>query len=100
MMNTEFAALLERDVGHLGETARGVLAEFAGDASRRTVEAAVSAIDHRLTQQLNLILHHPDFQHMEATWRGLGFLVTGGENSGTHKIKALDISKQQLGRTL
>jgi type VI secretion system protein ImpC len=100
MMNTEFAALLERDVGHLGENARGVLAEFAGDTSRRAVEAAIAAIDHRLTQQLNLILHHPDLQHMEATWRGLSFLVTGGENSGTHKIKVLDISKQQLGRTL
>jgi type VI secretion system protein ImpC len=100
MMNTEFAALLERDVGHLGKTARGVLAEFAGDTSRRAVEAAIAAIDDQLTQQLNLILHHPDFQHMEATWRGLSFLVTGGENSGTHKIKVLDISKQQLGRTL
>jgi type VI secretion system protein ImpC len=100
MMDTEFSAPLECDVGHLGETARGVLAEFAGDTSRRAVEAAIAALDHRLTQQLNLILHHPDFQHMEATWRGLSFLVTGGENSGTHKIKVLDISKQQLGRTL
>ena len=102
-MDTEFAALLERDVGSLSETARSVLAEQVpahGATSCRVVEAAIAAIDRRLSEQLNVILHHPDFQQMEATWRGLDFLVGGIENSFMHKIKVLDISKQELGRTL
>ena len=100
---TEFTALLERDVGSLGETACHVLAEHVpaqGDVSGRVIEAAIAAIDRRLSEQLNLILHHVDFQRMEATWRGLSFLVGGIENSFMHKIKVLDISKQELGRTL
>ena len=71
-----------------------------GDVSGRVIEAAIAAIDRRLSEQLNLILHHVDFQRMEATWRGLSFLVGGIENSFMQKIKVLDISKQELGRTL
>jgi type VI secretion system protein ImpC len=103
MMDSEFTALLERDVGSLGETACHVLAEHVpaqGDVSGRVIEAAIAAIDRRLSEQLNLILHHADFQRMEATWRGLSFLVGGIEDSFTHRIKVLDISKQELGRTL
>jgi type VI secretion system protein ImpC len=103
MMHTEFTALLERDVGSLSETACQVLAEHAparGEVSCRAIEAAIAAIDRRLSEQLNLILHHADFQRMEATWRGLSFLVGGIEDSFTHRIKVLDISKQELGRTL
>ncbi|HSZ92955.1 MAG TPA: type VI secretion system contractile sheath large subunit [Acetobacteraceae bacterium] len=103
MMDSEFTALLERDVGSLGETACHVLAEHVpaqGDVSGRVIEAAIAAIDRRLSEQLNLILHHVDFQRMEATWRGLSFLVGGIENSFMQKIKVLDISKQELGRTL
>jgi type VI secretion system protein ImpC len=105
MMDTapEFVALLERDVGSLSETACHVLAEHIparGDVSGRVIEAAIAAIDRRLSEQLNLILHHVDFQRMEATWRGLSFLVGGIENSFMQKIKVLDISKQELGRTL
>src|SRR3984885_12323043 len=103
MMDTEFTALLERDVGSLSETACQVLAKHAparGEVSCRAIEAAIAAIDRKLSEQLNLILHHADFQRMEATWRGLSFLVGGIENSFMHKIKVLDISKQELGRTL
>ena len=82
MMDTEFTALLERDVGSLGETACRVLAEHAPARSAipsRAIEAAIAAIDRRLSEQFNLILHHADFQRMEATWRGLSFLVDGIE---------------------
>ena len=101
-MDTEFTALLERDVGSLGETACRVLAEHAPPSAipSRVIEAAIAAIDRRLSEQLNLILHHADFQRMEATWRGLSFLVDGIENGFMHKIKVLDISKQELGRNL
>jgi type VI secretion system protein ImpC len=32
-------------------------------------------LDEQLGRQLNAILHHPAFQALESTWRGLQFLV-------------------------
>ena len=34
----------------------------------------VALIDHLIDDQVNAILHHPDFQRLEASWRGLAFL--------------------------
>src|SRR5580765_8058226 len=44
-----------------------------------TIEAIVAAIDRKLTEQVNLIIHHKDFQELEGTWRGLQYLVTNTE---------------------
>ena len=40
----------------------------------RTIEAIKAAIDEKLTQQIDRILHHPDFQQLESAWRGLQYL--------------------------
>ena len=34
-----------------------------------------NAIDEALSKQLAAIMHHPDFQKLEGTWRGLHYLV-------------------------
>ena len=67
---------------------------------RDTIEALKAEIDRSLTQQINLILHHPEFQQIEASWRGLHYLVRSTETDATLKIKLLDISKRDVGRTL
>ena len=67
---------------------------------RNTVEAMIAELDRRMSELVNLILHHPEFQRMEATWRGLSFILEGFEADGSLKIKALDISKRELVRTL
>jgi type VI secretion system protein ImpC len=56
----------------------------------------ISRIDHSLSLQLAEILHHPDFQKLEGTWRGLDYLVTNTETSATLRIKVLDVSKHEL----
>ena len=86
----------------LRELARRVprLAAFIGTDPRRSLEAIVAEIDRRLAAQVNLILHDPEFQQIEASWRGLQFLVTGTETGPLLKIKLLDISKRELRRTL
>jgi len=35
------------------------------------INARIAQIDHLISIQLNEILHHPDFQKLEASWRGL-----------------------------
>lgn len=82
--------------------ARLLLAEpqLSAQAPRRTVEALIAAVDRRLTAQLNLILHHPDFQNLESAWRGLCYLVDHSETDDLLKIRVLNISRKELGRTL
>ena len=66
----------------------------------RSIEAMIAAIDRKLTEQINLILHQPDFQRLEGAWRGLHYLVNNTETDEMLKIRVLNISKNDLGKTL
>lgn len=65
-----------------------------------SVNAIVAEIDKKLTDQINEILHHADFQQMEGSWRGLKHLVFNTEVSETLKIKVFNVTKKELGKTL
>ncbi len=67
---------------------------------RRAVEALCAEIDRKLCTQINLILHHPEFQHLEASWRGLHLLVCGIETDTMLKVRVFSIGKRELARTL
>jgi len=45
----------------------------------RTINARIAAIDEVLSRQVDKILHHGDFQKLEATWRGLKYLLAQSE---------------------
>ena len=64
------------------------------------IDARLAHIDHLLSVQLNEILHHPSFQKLEGTWRGLKFLVDRSETGPTLQIRILNASKQDLLRDL
>src|SRR3954453_6443549 len=49
--------------------------ELRAYGPRRAIEGLIADIDLALSTQLDLILHAPDFQAIEATWRGLFLLV-------------------------
>ena len=49
------------------------------DDTYQTIEAIIAEIDRKLSEQINLILHHEDFQKLEGEWRGLHHLVTNTE---------------------
>jgi type VI secretion system protein ImpC len=68
--------------------------------ARRTIEAICAEIDRKLSEQINQILHHPEFQRLEASWRGLFFMVNGLEPGCGVKIRLIDIGKRELARTL
>lgn len=56
----------------------------------------IQEIDEIISAQLNEFLHHPDFQKLEGTWRGLNYLIMNTE-TGTHlKLRLLNVSKQEL----
>src|SRR6266849_5772072 len=64
------------------------------------INARSAQIDHLLSIQLNEILHHPQFQKLEGSWRGLKFMLDQSETSDMLKIKVLNCSKKELLRDL
>src|SRR5438093_10564255 len=65
-----------------------------------TIEAIIAALDQKLTEQINVIMHHKGFQELEGTWRGLQYLVTNTETDEMLKIRVFNVSKADLGKTL
>ncbi|MFL1486184.1 type VI secretion system contractile sheath large subunit [Marinobacter sp. LN3S78] len=60
-------------------------------------------LDRLLNDQINAILHHPDFQALEANWRGLQLLsdqVVESDSEGLVKVRFLDLSWNQLRKDL
>jgi type VI secretion system protein ImpC len=60
------------------------------------INARIAQIDELLSAQLNEIMHHPDFQRLEATWRGLFYLLSNTETSVSLKIKVFNVNKKDL----
>jgi type VI secretion system protein ImpC len=60
----------------------------------------IGEIDKKLSAQLNAIVHHPDFQKLEGTWRGLHYLVHQSETGETLKIRVLNVRKTELFKDL
>jgi type VI secretion system protein ImpC len=65
-----------------------------------SIEAMIAEIDKKLSQQVNAVLHHADFQQIESAWRGLHYLVNNTETDEMLKIRVMNISKAELGKTL
>jgi type VI secretion system protein ImpC len=66
----------------------------------KSIEAIIAEIDRKLTEQVNLILHHAEFQKLEGAWRGLHYLVNNTETDEMLKIRVLNMPKNDLGKTL
>ncbi|NYG31452.1 type VI secretion system contractile sheath large subunit [Sphaerotilus montanus] len=64
------------------------------------IEKWIESIDRKISERLNEILHNSDFRELEATWRGLHYLVMNTETSSRLKIRVLDVSKDDLRKDL
>ncbi|WDT77634.1 MAG: type VI secretion system contractile sheath large subunit [Candidatus Manganitrophus sp.] len=65
-------------------------------ADSRAVDAVMKELDEMLGAQLNAILHHPEFQRLEAVWRGIKFLVDRTDFREPIEIELLHAPKEQL----
>src|SRR5258708_2232638 len=104
----EFDALLTRDFKPKSDEAKSAvklavqtLAQQAlsattliSDDAIRSIEAMIAEIDRKLTEQVNLILHHEDFKKLEGSWRGLEYLVKNTATGEKLKIRVMNISKK------
>lgn len=65
-----------------------------------SINAIIAEIDAKITEQLNQIMHHPEFQQLESAWRGLAYLVNNTETDEMLKIRFMPLSKNELGKML
>ncbi|MBL1265356.1 type VI secretion system contractile sheath large subunit [Candidatus Methylomicrobium oryzae] len=110
----DFAALLQKEFKPKSDRAKEAVEEavktlaeqalsktsLISDDAVKSIEAMIAAIDKRLSDQVNKIMHHEDFQKLEASWRGLHYLVNNTETDEMLKIKVLNISKKDTHGTL
>ena len=109
----DFSALLSKEFKPGTEAANQVgnavttLAQYAlqdvtkvSEDAIKTIQSIIAGLDQKISEQLNLVLHHPDFQKLEGAWRGLHYLVNNTETDEQLKIRVLNISKNELGKTL
>jgi type VI secretion system protein ImpC len=90
---------VESAVRTLAEAALRDTALVSTDAVS-TIEGIIAALDRKLSEQVNLIIHHKAFQELEGTWRGLHYLVTNTETDEMLKIRVMNVTKAEVGRTL
>ncbi len=60
------------------------------------INARIAQIDHLVSLQLNEVMHHPSFQKLEGSWRGLKYLLDSSETSTQLKIRVINVSKKEL----
>lgn len=70
------------------------------DDAINTIESIISEIDRKMTEQINLIMHHDDFKSLEGSWRGLYHLVSNTETDETLKLRVLNIKKAEVAKTI
>jgi type VI secretion system protein ImpC len=71
-----------------------------GRDTEAMLNARIAQLDHLISLQLNEVMHAPEFQQLEATWRGLKYLLSQTETSTMLKIRVLNVSKKELLRDL
>jgi type VI secretion system protein ImpC len=112
--SNDFAALLDKQFRPKTDRAQEeisaaveTLAEFVlkdssiiSEDAVESIQAMIAAIDQKLTDQVNQIMHHEDFQQLESAWRGLSYMVNNTETDESLKIKVMTISKKDLHKTL
>ncbi|MHB8311250.1 MAG: type VI secretion system contractile sheath large subunit [Metallibacterium sp.] len=110
----DFAALLSKEFKPKSERAKEevesavrTLAEqvlsksdIVSEDVTQTINAYIAELDRKISEQLNLVMHHADFQKLESAWRGLHYLVNNTETDQQLKIRVMNVSKKELAKTL
>ena len=64
--------------------------------SEAMINQRIAQIDHLVSLQLNEVMHHPTFQKLEGTWRGLKYLLDNSEMTPMLKVRVLNASKKEV----
>ncbi|MCO5063388.1 MAG: type VI secretion system contractile sheath large subunit [Rhizobiaceae bacterium] len=64
--------------------------------NKMRVDRMIAEIDRKISAQMDLILHAPEFQEIESTWRGLKLLVDRTDFRENIKIEIISVRKDEL----
>jgi type VI secretion system protein ImpC len=99
--NTE--ALSEVSTDERVTAAVSVFLKLLGQSSQKVerldkvlLDEHIAALDAQISRQLDAVMHHPDFQRVESTWRGVKSLIDQTDFRQNVRIELLDISKDHL----
>lgn len=111
---SDFAALLQKEFKPRSDEAKSAVeaavqtlaqqalsqTQLIGADVTQSIQAIIAAIDAKLTEQVNRIIHNPEYQQLESAWRGLHYMVSNTETDENLKIRVMDISKKELAKNL
>ncbi|OUL99151.1 type VI secretion system contractile sheath large subunit [Variovorax sp. JS1663] len=111
---SDFASLLQKEFKPRSDEAKSAVeaavltlaqqalanTQVIGKDVTQSIQAMIAAIDRKLTEQVNKILHNAEFQQLESAWRGLHYMVNNTETDENLKIRVMDVSKKELHKTL
>lgn len=60
----------------------------------------IARLDEEINEDLSNIMHEKSFQTLEATWRGLHYLVSNSETGEMLKLRVLDATKDEIRKDL
>ncbi len=84
----------------ISELAREVLegTVVVSDNLNLTLDARVAELDRIISEQLSAVMHAPEFQELESSWRGLHYLCQQTSTGTMLKVKVLNAPKKDLVR--
>lgn len=100
----ENSRVAKSDVEHtrakdiIGELVRQVMGGTVvmSDNLSATIDARVAELDTLISEQLSAVMHAPEFQKLEASWRGLHYLCSQTSTGPLMKIKVFNTDKKDL----
>ena len=101
LLNKEFKPNDDKRADRISQAvqtlAQQALADAAiiGDDVFTTVDAMRAAIDRKLSEQMDQVIHHPEFQKLESAWKGLSYLVMNTSTGKDMKIRVMNMSKDE-----
>jgi type VI secretion system protein ImpC len=74
------------------------LVENTGETkvSAALVDEMIADIDHKLSAQVNAVIHNEEFKKLESAWRGMKFLVDRTDFRQNIKLEFINVAKQDL----
>jgi type VI secretion system protein ImpC len=103
---SDFARLVGRptaprsDDGGVDALLRRVVGPFIQRGADPRQDSLIARVDEALSAAMRSVLHHPDFQAAEATWRGLDFLVRRIDTGPRMEIVLYDVSAEEFAADL
>lgn len=98
--DVELPSRRDRESGMLDSLVQEVIGPHIVPAPDPRQKDMVAAVESAIAAQMQTVLHHPDFQALEALWRGVYGLVRELETGTTLKLQLVDTCKDELAADL